>query len=128
MPYKKPKIEKVFYTIGEVADMMGVNPSQIRYWENNFDEVNPKKNKKGNRLFTKEDIEDVRLIHYLVKERGLTLKGAQQKLKDNRDETVGNFEIVSRLQEIRQELVEIRDAMGNPPETNTGEAVSKNSE
>ena len=128
MPYKKPKIEKVFYTIGEVADMMGVNPSQIRYWENNFDEVNPKKNKKGNRLFTKEDIEDVRLIHYLVKERGLTLKGAQQKLKDNRDETVGNFEIVSRLQEIRQELVEIRNAMGNPPETNTGEAVSKNSE
>lgn len=116
MPYKKPKIEKVFYTIGEVAEMMGVNPSQIRYWENNFDEINPKKNKKGNRLFTKEDIEDVKLIHYLVKERGLTIKGAQQKLKDNRGETVGNFEVVNRLQEIRQELVEIRDAMGNSPE------------
>jgi len=111
MPYKKPKIEKVFYTIGEVAEMMGVNPSQIRYWENNFDEVNPQKNKKGNRLFTLEDIENVKLVHYLVKERGLTIKGAQQKLKDNRDETVGNFEIVNRLQEIRQELVEIRDAM-----------------
>ncbi len=113
MPYKKSKIEKVFYTIGEVAEMLEVNPSQIRYWENTFDEINPKKNKKGNRLFTREDIEDIKLIHYLVKERGLTIKGAKQKLKDNRDETVGNFEIVNRLQEIRQELVEIRDAMAN---------------
>ncbi|MFW6310424.1 MAG: MerR family transcriptional regulator [Prolixibacteraceae bacterium] len=113
MPYKKPKIEKVFYTIGEVAEMMEVNPSQIRYWENTFDEISPKKNKKGNRLFTREDIEDVKLIHYLVKERGLTIKGAKQKLKDNRDETIGNFEIVNRLQVIKQELVEIREAMDN---------------
>ena len=115
MPYKKPKIEKIFYTIGEVADRMGVNPSQIRYWENNFDEINPQKNKKGNRLFTEEDIENIKLIHYLVKVRGLTIKGAQQKLKDNRNETVGNFEIVNRLQEIRQELADIRDAMGENP-------------
>jgi DNA-binding transcriptional MerR regulator len=116
MPYKKPKIEKVFYTIGEVAGMMGVNPSQIRYWENNFDEINPHKNKKGNRLFTKDDIENVKLVNYLVKDRGLTIKGAQKKLKENRDETVNNFEIVNRLQEIRQELVEIMDAMGDVQE------------
>lgn len=116
MPYKKPKIEKVFYTIGEVAEMMGVNPSQIRYWENNFDEINPHKNKKGNRLFTKDDIENVKLVNYLVKDRGLTIKGAQKKLKENRDETVNNFEIVNRLQEIRQELVEIMDAMGDVQE------------
>jgi len=108
---KKPKIEKIFYSISEVAKMMGVNTSQIRYWENNFDELNPQKNKKGNRLFTPKDIEDVKLIHYLVKQRGLTIKGAQLKLKENRDETMENFEVVNRLKEIRHQLVEIRDAM-----------------
>lgn len=111
MPYKKPKIEKVIFTIGEVADMIGEKPSLIRYWENNFDILKPQKNKKGNRLFTKDDIETVRLIHHLVKERGMTLKGAQQKLKENKDETVHNFEIVKRLQEIKEELIGIRDGM-----------------
>ena len=111
MSNKKPKIEKIFYSISEVAKMMGVNTSQIRYWENNFDELNPQKNKKGNRLFTPKDIEDVKLIHYLVKQRGLTIKGAQLKLKENRDETMENFEVVNRLKEIRHQLVEIRDAM-----------------
>ncbi|HKJ80121.1 MAG TPA: MerR family transcriptional regulator [Prolixibacteraceae bacterium] len=111
MSNKKPKIEKIFYSISEVAKMMGVNTSQIRYWENNFDELNPQKNKKGNRLFTPKDIEDVKLIHYLVKQRGLTIKGAQLKLKENRDETMENFEVVNRLKEIRHQLIEIRDAM-----------------
>lgn len=111
MPYKKPKIEKVIFTIGEVADMIGEKPSLIRYWENNFDILKPQKNKKGNRLFSKDDIETVRLIHHLVKERGMTLKGAQQKLKENKDETVHNFEIVKRLQEIKEELIGIRDGM-----------------
>lgn len=111
MPYKKPKIEKIFYSIGEVADIIGESQSLIRYWENRFDSLKPHKNKRGTRLFNKEDIETVKLIHHLVKERGLTLKGAQQKLKDNREETTGNFEIVQRLQEIRQQLVEIRDEL-----------------
>ena len=111
MPYKKPKIEKIFYSIGEVADMVGENQSLIRYWENHFDALKPQKNKKGTRLFTKEDIETVKLIHHLVKVRGLTLKGAQQKLKDNRDETINNFEIVQRLQDVRQQLIEIRDEL-----------------
>jgi len=111
MPYKKPIIEKIFYSIGEVADMIGENPSLIRYWENQFDALKPHKNKKGTRLFKKEDIETVKLIHHLVKVRGLTLKGAQQKLKDNREETINNFEIVQHLQDVRQQLIEIRDEL-----------------
>lgn len=111
MPYKKPKIEKIFYSIGEVSEMIGENQSLIRYWENQFDALKPHKNKRGTRLFTKEDIETVKIIHHLVKERGLTLKGAQQKLKENREETINNFEIVQRLQHVRQQLVEIRDEM-----------------
>ena len=111
MPYKKPKIEKIIFTIGEVAEMIGENTSLIRYWENQFDALKPQKNKKGNRLFAKNDIEMVKLIHYLVKERGLTLKGAKQKLKDNRNETINNYEIVKRLQSVREELIGIRDGL-----------------
>jgi DNA-binding transcriptional MerR regulator len=111
MPYKKPNIEKIFYTIGEVADMIGENQSTIRYWENQFDALKPKKNAKGNRLFTKEDVFTVKLIHHLVKERGMTLKGAQLKLRDNREATIHNYEIVHQLLEIRQQLVGIRDNM-----------------
>jgi len=111
VPYKKPKIEKIFFNVGEVAEMIGENTSLIRYWENQFDALKPQKNKKGNRLFTKDDIETVKLIHHLVKERGLTLKGAKQKLKDNREETINNFEIVKRLQSVREELIGIRDGL-----------------
>ena len=111
MPYKKPTIEKVIFTIGEVAEMIGENTSLIRYWEKEFDALKPQKNKKGNRLFTKDDIETVKLIHHLVKERGLTLKGAKQKLKENREETIQNYEIVKRLQKIKKQLVNMRDAL-----------------
>ncbi|GAB1453412.1 MerR family transcriptional regulator [Draconibacterium sp.] len=111
MPYKKPKIEKVFYSIGEVAEIIGENQSLIRYWEKQFDALKPQKNKRGVRMFSKEDIETVKLIHHLVKGRGLTLKGAQQKLKENKEGTINNFEIVQRLQDVRQQLVEIRDEM-----------------
>ena len=111
MPYKKPTIEKVIFTIGEVAEMIGEKTSLIRYWENEFDALKPQKNKKGNRLFTKEDIETVKLIHHLVKVRGLTLKGAKQKLKDNREETIQNYEIIKRLQDIKNQLVDLRDAL-----------------
>lgn len=111
MPYKKPKIEKIFYSIGEVADIIGESQSLIRYWENQFDSLKPQKNKKGTRQFSKEDIDTIKIIHHLVKERGLTLKGAQQKLKDNREETINNFEIVQRLQNVRQQLIEIRDEL-----------------
>ena len=116
MPYKKPKIEKIYYSIGEVADMFGVNVSHIRYWETQFEALKPFKNKKGNRLFKKDDLETIRLIHHLVKERGLTIEGARKKLKENRDDTLNNYEIVKRLQDIKQELVEIKDALGKDDE------------
>lgn len=109
MPYKQPKIEKIIFSIGEVAQIVGVETSAVRYWDNQFEILKPQKNKKGNRLFTKDDIELIKLIKYLVRERGLTIKGAQQKLKENREGTIRNFEIVKRLQEVKQELVEIRD-------------------
>ena len=111
MPYKKPKIEKIFYSIGEVAELIGESPSLIRYWENQFDALKPHKNKKGTRLFTNEDIDTIKIIHYLVKKKGLTLKGAKQKLKENREETINNFEIVQRLTDVRQQLIEIRDEL-----------------
>jgi len=111
VPYKKPKIEKVFYSISEVAEMFKVKTSNIRFWENEFDVLKPHKNAKGNRMFTKEDIENIKLIYYLLKTRGMTIKGAQKKLKENKDDTLQNFEVVSKLQEIKQMLIEIKDEL-----------------
>jgi DNA-binding transcriptional MerR regulator len=111
VPYKEKKIEKLYYSIGEVADMFKVNTSLIRYWEKEFDIIKPKKNKKGNRFFTQADIENFHLIFHLVKERGMTLKGAKQKLKENKEDTENNFTVVTRLQEIKNLLLEIKDAL-----------------
>lgn len=111
MPYKEKKIEKVYYSIGEVADMFNVKTSLIRFWEKEFDVIKPKKNKKGNRFFTREDIDNFHLIFHLVKERGMTLKGAQMKLKENKEDVQSNFEIVKSLQEIRAMLLELKENM-----------------
>ena len=99
---------KVYYSIGEVADMFHVNTSLIRFWEKEFDIIKPHKNKKGNRQFTKADIDNFHLIFHLVKEKGMTLKGAQQKLCEEKSETEANFEIVKRLQHVREELLQIK--------------------
>jgi DNA-binding transcriptional MerR regulator len=109
MPYKEPKIEKLYYTIGEVASMFGVNTSLIRFWEKEFDIIKPKKNKKGNRLFTKDDVDNFHLIFHLVKEKGMTLKGAQKKLKENKEDTHNNFEVIQSLNNIKNLLLEIRE-------------------
>ena len=111
MPYKEPKVEKLFYSIGEVARMFDVNTSLIRFWEKEFDIIKPKKNKKGNRLFTKEDIDNFHIIYHLVKERGLTLKGAQLKMKENKDDPIHNLEVIQKLHNIRNMLLEIKDGM-----------------
>ncbi|GAO28174.1 MerR family transcriptional regulator [Geofilum rubicundum] len=111
MPYKEPKIEKLYYTIGEVSKMFDVNTSLIRFWEKEFDIIKPHKNKKGNRLFTPQDIDNFHLIYHLVKEKGMTLKGAEKKLKENRKDTIENFEVIKRLKEIRETLVEIKESM-----------------
>ncbi|PLX18551.1 MAG: MerR family transcriptional regulator [Marinilabiliales bacterium] len=109
MPYKEKRVEKLYYSIGEVAEMFAVNPSLIRYWEKEFDIIKPKKNKKGNRFFTIDDIEHFHIIYYLVKELGLTLKGAKKKLKENKEGTMNNFEAVKSLKEIKSLLLEIRE-------------------
>jgi len=103
--------DKLFYTIGEVAAMFNVNASLIRYWEKEFPVIKPKKNKKGNRFFTKSDIENFHIIYHLVKERGMTLKGAKLKLRENKDDTINNFEIIKVLKDIRQKLLEIKEEL-----------------
>ena len=107
MPYKETKVEKLYYSIGEVADMFKVNTSLIRFWEKEFDIIKPKKNKKGNRLFTKKDIENFHIIFHLVKENGMTLKGAKKKMKENKDDTEHNFEIIRSLENIKEMLTDL---------------------
>lgn len=106
---KKIKQEKLIYSITEVADLFDVNPSLLRYWEKEFDFVNPHKSAKGTRQYRKEDVEAIRLVHYLVKEKGLTLAGAKKKLKENKEKIVQTEEVVFRLKNIRQELLSIKD-------------------
>ncbi len=102
--------EKLYYTIGEVAEIFNVNTSLIRYWEKKFPNyIKPKKNKKGNRLFTKQDIDNLRLIYHLVKERGMTLKGAADILKNRKEEVESKFEIIKRLQNIKETLERIKN-------------------
>lgn len=111
MAYKEKKIEKLYYTIGEVAAMFDVNTSLIRFWENEFDTIKPKRNNKGNRLFTKQDVENFYIIFHLVKERGLTLDGAKKKMKENKDDTINNFEVVKSLQNIKSLLLEVKESL-----------------
>jgi DNA-binding transcriptional MerR regulator len=102
------KIEKVYYTIGEVSELFEVNPSLIRFWEKEFDILKPQKNKKGNRLFTRQDLDNLKVIYHLVKERGYTLQGAKEKIKQNKDGIEKNVEIVESLQQIRKYLLDIK--------------------
>lgn len=111
MPYKNKDTEKLYYSIGEVSKMFGVNASLIRFWEKEFEIIKPKKNKKGNRLFTKQDVENLRVIYHLVKERGYTLQGAKDKLKDNKEDVTENVEMVKRLEDIRAFLVELKKTL-----------------
>lgn len=111
MPYKDKKVEKLYYSIGEVSRMFNVNTSLIRFWEKEFDIIKPKKNKKGNRFFTLQDIENIKLIYHLVKERGMTLPGARKKLNENREDTMNNFEVVQTLNGIKKMLLELKDAL-----------------
>jgi DNA-binding transcriptional MerR regulator len=111
MPYKEVKVEKLYYSIGEVAAMFNVNTSLIRFWEKEFDVIRPKKNKKGNRLFTQQDIDNFHIIYHLVKEKGMTLKGAQKKIKENKEDTEHNFEIIKSLESIKDMLIEVRESL-----------------
>ena len=103
--------EKRYYKIGEVAAAFKVNTSLIRFWEKEFDIISPKKNKKGNRLFTQEDIHNFKLIFNLVKERGYTLDGAKSQLKKNPEGTFNQHEIISRLVSVKSELLKIKNSL-----------------
>lgn len=107
--------EKLFYSMGEVAEMFDVRQSLIRYWGEQFDALKPKRNKKGNRMFTPEDVETLKLIYHLVKERGMTLDGARRALKARRraDESVPrDVELLDRLQRLKAMLLQVREQIG----------------
>ena len=103
--------EKRYYGIGEVAKAFNVNTSLVRFWEKEFDVLKPKKNAKGNRKFTPEDIKNLELIFHLVKERGFTLDGAKLHLKENKHKTLERFEIIRKLETVKSELLKIKDQL-----------------
>jgi len=112
MPYKEFKIEKLYYAIGEVAEILGENTSLVRFWAQKFPEyIKPARNKKGNRLFTADDVTNFRLIHYLVKERGMTLEGASKRLKDNKSGVDRRVDVVEILSGIKDRLKEVSDSL-----------------
>lgn len=109
MPYKEKPVEKLYYSIGEVAGMLDVPVSTVRFWENEFDILKPMKNKKGNRLFTPQDLKNLKMIHHLLKVEGMTLPGAKKRLAGKFDETDHKYEINESLQKIRELLIDLRD-------------------
>ncbi len=103
--------DKRYYKIGEVAKAFNVNASLIRFWDKEFDVLKPKKNNKGNRMFTPEDIKNLQLIYHLVKEKGFTLEGARQKLKSKPEEIKDNFDIIAKLEVVKNELIKIKNQL-----------------
>lgn len=102
----------MFFSMGEVSEMFDVNPSLIRFWEKRFDVLKPRKNAKGNRLFTPEDVENLRLIYHLVREKGMTLGGAEKYIKDNKNSLRRDVQILEHLGRIRAALLEIKGELG----------------
>ena len=112
MAYNANKDLKLYYSISEVARMFDVNESLLRYWEKEFPTIITPKKAGGNiRQYRKEDIENIRLVYHLVKEKGMTLQGAKQRLKVNKERTVQTAEVVERLKQIREELVKLRKSL-----------------
>jgi len=111
MPYKEKETEKLYYSIGEVAKMFNVNASLIRFWEKEFDIIKPQKNRKGNRSFTAADIDNFRRIFYLVKERGYTLQGAKEKLRQNKDEVFNEVDMIASLERVKSFLLELKKSL-----------------
>lgn len=103
--------DKRYYSIGEVAKAFDVNASLIRFWDKEFDILKPKKNAKGNRMFTPEDVKNLKLIYHLVKERGFTLEGAKTHLKEGQKKTLDKFDIISKLESIRAQLSNIKNEL-----------------
>jgi DNA-binding transcriptional MerR regulator len=111
MAYKEKEIEKLYYSIGEVAEMFNVAPSLIRFWESEFELIKPKKNRKGNRQFTREDIDNVRTIYHLVKEKGFTLQGAKEMLRNDSQAVRDKMEMIESLKRVKKFLLELREQL-----------------
>ena len=111
MPYKEKPIEKLYYSIGEVANMFNVNTSLIRFWEKEFAIIKPTKNNKGNRLFSKQDVDHFHTIYHLVKESGYTLAGAKEKLSSKKPETDVEMEVVIKLKKIKNFLLDLKETL-----------------
>ncbi len=112
--------KKLYYTMGEVSELFCVAPSLIRYWEKHFSVIKPLRNKKGNRLFTPSDVENFKIIYHLVKERGMTLEGAQRTMKQNRKAYSRDAELLERMQHIRSLLLEVREVLKEPGAETSG--------
>lgn len=100
--------EKRYYSIGELAKAFDVNASLIRFWDKEFDEINPKKNAKGDRMFRPDDVKTLQLIYHLVKERGFTLEGAKVHLKENKKKSLDKFEIIAKLEGVKRQLLNLK--------------------
>lgn len=111
MPYKEREISKMYYTMGEVAILFDVNQSLIRFYEKEFDILQPKKNKKGNRYFTPEDIENLKIIFHLIRDKGYTLTGAKDYLKNNMADSKDSHRVISSLENLKKFLIEVRDQL-----------------
>lgn len=105
------KSNKLYYSIGEVSALFNVNTSLIRFWEKEFSIIKPKKNKKGNRLFTQKDVDNLTLIYHLVKEKGYTLEGAKKKLRENKEEKLDEVEMLKSLKKIKSFLESLKEEL-----------------
>lgn len=108
MPYKDYKIEKLYYTITEVAEMLDIPSSTIRFWEKEFKELHPKRDSKGSRKYTPKDIEIIGRINYLVKEHGFTIEGARGRLKENEEQELDTIDLAQRLESIKGFLLNFK--------------------
>lgn len=111
MSYQEKQIEKKYYSIGEVAKELDVNTSQIRFWESEFDIISPQKNRSGKRKFTREDIDKIKLVYHLVKEKGYTLQGAKTILKNGSQSAQNQLEMIEALREVRSFLVDLKQKL-----------------
>ncbi|GHT07955.1 transcriptional regulator [Bacteroidia bacterium] len=110
---KSFKQEKILYSVTEVAEMFDIEPSTLRYWEKEFKFVRPARTEKGTRQYRKKDIEDIRLVYHLVKEKGFTLAGAKEQLEKNRDRVINTEDIIYRLKNVCAELLALQDELGS---------------
>ena len=109
MPYKEHVIEKKYYTIGDVAKLFGVATSLIRFWQEEFEIINPQKNKKGHRVFTRSDVDNVKLIYHLVKEQGYKIKAAKEIINNQKEKAEDKLEMIESLQKVRAFLIDLQN-------------------